>query len=443
MRYLRMLTNSAIGGLAFALYLTILVLQINPGYPLAGIPGLSATLVLSYGLHSAAVFYALIVLRQILATEVISPGWISFRFLVWLCSAAATISVLLTWINLTALAPFMDPEAVTRMTAGAAVLTACAGVMAALAFGHLWAGRHSSRPGAAVLAAALMVSLAVPLMLRGPGSEPLGKVRWAATVPDIAGPGGDARVVMIQLEGASLDLIAPAAAEGRLPNFERLLERGASMHLATMRPAQPAPVWAAVATGKLPFKNGIRSSATYTPLGSADALEVLPDRCYSHALVEYGFLRERVHQSGDLAARPIWNLLGVQGVPVGVVNWAVTQPAREVRGYLVSDRFERRYASVVDVENIGVLSFCEMIAAAPQHPDAPRWRDAVHAIAERYCEIAARNPWGLVATHFELRDPPVTANGKASAPLRLGSIRPRTSGGTAKLLTYEYRRFLY
>ena len=89
MRYLRMLTNSVIGGLAFALYLTILVLQINPGYPLAGIPGLAATLVLSYGSHAAAVFYALIVLRQVLATEVISPGWISFRFLVWLCSAAA------------------------------------------------------------------------------------------------------------------------------------------------------------------------------------------------------------------------------------------------------------------------------------------------------------------------------------------------------------------
>ena len=106
----------------------------------------------------------------------------------------------------------------------------------------------------------------------------------------------------ILLEGASLDLIAPAAAEGRLPNFERLLDRGASMHLATMRPTQPGPVWAAVATGKLPFKNGIRSAATYTPLGSAEVLEVLPDFCYSHALVEYGFLRQRVHESGDLAA---------------------------------------------------------------------------------------------------------------------------------------------
>jgi hypothetical protein len=42
-------------------------------------------------------------------------------------------------------------------------------------------------------------------------------------------------------------------------------------------------------------------------------------------------------------------------VPVGIVNWSVTQPARDVRGYLVSDQFERRYASVVDIENIGVV----------------------------------------------------------------------------------------
>jgi hypothetical protein len=355
MRYLRMLTNSVTGGLAFALYLTILVLQINPRYPIMGIPGLAATLVLSYGFHSATSFYALIVLRQVLATEVISPGWISFRFLVWLCSASSGVATLLTWVNLRGLAPFMDPEAVTRMTGGAVVLTICAGVMIALALGHWWAGRHSSRPGAAVLAAALMVSFAVPLMLRGPGTGVLDPARWPAGAPESPGPAVGARVVMVLLEGASLDLIAPAAAEGRLPNFERLIERGASLHLATMRPTQPGPVWTAVATGKLPFKNGVRSSAVYTPLGGSSAIEVLPDYCYSHALVEFGFLREQVHGSGGLAALPVWSLLGAQGVPVGVVNWSLTQPARAVRGYLVSDGFERRYASVIDVENIGVI----------------------------------------------------------------------------------------
>jgi hypothetical protein len=355
MRYLRMLTNSVIGGLAFALYLTILVLQINPRYPLMSTPGLSTTLVLSYGFHTATVFYALIVLRQVLATEVISPGWISFRFLVWLCSASAGVATLLTWANLRGLSPFMEPEAVTRMTAGAVVLTGCAGIMVTLALGHWWAGRHSSRLGAALLAGALMVSVAVPLMLRGPGARAQQRPRWPAVTTDAPGPGGEARVMMVMLEGASLDIIAPAAADGRLPNFERLLERGASLHLATMRPTQPGPVWTAAATGKLPYRNGIRSAATYTPLASTDALEVLPDYCYSHALVEFGFLRERVHESRSLAALPVWSLLGTQGVPVGVVNWSVTQPAREVRGYLVSDQFERRYASVVDVEGVGAV----------------------------------------------------------------------------------------
>ena len=286
----------------------------------------------------------------------ISPGWISYRFLVWLCTASAGVATLLTWVNLRGLAPFMDPEAVTRMTGGAVVLTGCTGLMVALALGHWWTGRQPSRAGAAVLAGALMASMAGPLMLRGPGAEPPQPSRWPAAESLAPAAGGSPRVVMVLLEGASLDLITPAAVEGRLPNFERLLAHGASLHLATMRPTQPGPVWTSVATGKLPYKTGVRSSAVYTPLASADAIEVLPDYCYSHALVEYGFLREQVHESSDLAARPVWSLLASQGVPVGVVNWSMTQPARDVRGYLVTDQFERRYGLAVDLENIGVVS---------------------------------------------------------------------------------------
>jgi predicted AlkP superfamily phosphohydrolase/phosphomutase len=347
-----MLTNSVIGGFAFAAYLTILVLQINPRYPLLSAPALAATLTLSYGLHASAAFYALIVFRQILATDVVSPGWISFRFLVWLCSGAATLATILTWANLRGFGPGLDPETLSRMTGGALVLTVCAGVMAALALGHRWMGRIASRAGAPALAATLLASMAVPLMLRGPGSDPPRPARWPAAAATSAAAGG-ARVVMILLEGASLDLIAPASAEGRLPNFERLLQRGASLHIATVRPTQPGPVWTAMATGKTGFKNGVRSAAVYVPLGSEDWLEVLPDYCYSHALVEYGFLREHVHDSRDLTARPLWSLLGAQGVSVGVVNMAASQPAREVQGYLVSDQFVRVQASVVDVESVG------------------------------------------------------------------------------------------
>ena len=44
---------------------------------------------LAYGLNLAVVFYALIVMRQLTASEVLSPGWLSVRLLSWLCTIAA------------------------------------------------------------------------------------------------------------------------------------------------------------------------------------------------------------------------------------------------------------------------------------------------------------------------------------------------------------------
>ncbi|MBP1604565.1 MAG: hypothetical protein H6Q09_1737, partial [Acidobacteria bacterium] len=74
MRYLRMFSNAAIaGGLASA-YVSLLILQLNPNLPLY--PGMLAPLLVtigvSYGAHLAAIFYALIVVRQVFAAKIIS-----------------------------------------------------------------------------------------------------------------------------------------------------------------------------------------------------------------------------------------------------------------------------------------------------------------------------------------------------------------------------------
>ena len=114
------------------------------------------------------------------------------------------------------------------------------------------------------------------------------------------------RVVMMLVDGASLDLISPAAAEGRLPNFGKILDAGAVMHLATLRPTQPETVWAAVATGKLPYRNGIRSAATYGVAGDTARVELLPDYCFGHGLVHFGLLTEEWHGSKDLRSATLW-----------------------------------------------------------------------------------------------------------------------------------------
>src|SRR3990167_8455465 len=100
MRYLRMLTNSLVGGLLGAAYLTILVLQLNPQIPPVQALRVAAVLALFYGALLTMVFYGLIVLRQLVAAEGLSPGWISLRLLPWLTAAAAGGAATLLWMNL-------------------------------------------------------------------------------------------------------------------------------------------------------------------------------------------------------------------------------------------------------------------------------------------------------------------------------------------------------
>ena len=71
----------------------------------------------------------------------------------------------------------------------------------------------------------------------------------------------------------------PRAAEGRLPNFSRVIEGGAAIDLATIRPTQPDPVWAAVATGMYPGTSGVRSAAQYYARRDPRGIDLLPDHC--------------------------------------------------------------------------------------------------------------------------------------------------------------------
>ena len=64
------------------------------------------------------------------------------------------------------------------------------------------------------------------------------------------------------------------------------------MRLATLHPTSAEAVWSAVATGKLPQKNGVRSAAVYRPAAGEDPIRLLPDFCYSSGLLRFGVLAE-------------------------------------------------------------------------------------------------------------------------------------------------------
>ena len=341
MQYLRMLTNSLLAGALVGAYVALLVLQLNPLVRLDSMAAARLILTWSafYGLHAAAFFYALIVLRQLFAVEVRTPGWISLRFLAALCTIAVSMSAIVTWLNLDGFRSVLGPDAAARMTDGALVVSLCAAVCTSLAL--VQTRLHRVRGVvAAVFGLVVVASLAWPLYLRGAG-DPTPPPR-TPVAPQLAPAQSSARVRMILLDGASLDFIAPNAAGGRLPNFGRLLDSGATMHLATLRPTQPAPVWTSVATGKLPYKTSVYSAARYVVPGSNQPLDLLPDFCFAQALVRLGLIEEEDRASDAVRARPIWELLSGYGITAGVIDWPLTYPAHGVNGYLISDEFLHR-----------------------------------------------------------------------------------------------------
>jgi Type I phosphodiesterase / nucleotide pyrophosphatase len=373
MRYLRMLSNSIIAGAVAAAYLALLVLQLNPHLSLRATSTwwLAATILAGYGIHLAAIFYAIIVFRQLLTTESLSPGWFSVQLLASLCAGASMAAAVLMWLNLRGFRVALDDEAAQRMTIGASAMTACAVAFVLLAIVRYSVGRRGASTGGLVAATLVALSLGLPLAARGVGEPPLPAARRSTTPIPVVEPSPGSRVWLIGIDGASLDIISPAAADGRLPSFGRLLDGGASLHLATLRPTQPAPVWTAVATGKLPAKNGIRSAAMYTATAGGGSIDLLPDFCLARAMVSAGLFAETTQTAVAVRAAPVWSVLSRAGVSSTIVRWPLTWPAQPLLGTLVSDQYHRASDVSLALDEPGLTFPTELVLQLRARPQRP------------------------------------------------------------------------
>ena len=353
MRHLRMLSNSLVAGVLATCYVLALVLQLNPTLPLhpARLVPLAATIGLFYAVHLTVIFYFFLVVRQLLARDLFSPAWVSVGVLAWLGAAAAAGGAALMWANLHTFTIVLEPTTVNEIAKGMQSLVASASLFAVVAL-----LRAHFRPRQRAACALLLVivaggSVLAPLVLRGRGAVPVLEAHPIDVTLDIGTTERPARVTVVAIDAGSLDFITSATAEGRLPNFGRILDAGAVMHLATLHPTSADAVWAAVATGKLPQKNGVRSAGIYRLAKAGDPIQLLPDYCFAHGLVRFGFLVEEPHTSATLRTRTLWSILGTLGISVGVVGWPLTHPAPVVRGYLVSDTYTRLASTTSGLED--------------------------------------------------------------------------------------------
>ena len=412
MRFLRMLTNALLAGALGAAYLTILLLQLNPQVPLASSSVWRWYLTLAgfYGVHLALAFYVLMMLREFVSVTTFSPGWISVRLLAWLSATAAAVASLLMWLNLRGFPNVFDEAAARRFAFGAGATTVAAVVLLGIAVAHYSSGRRGSRVGAALLAIAITGSLALPVAARGAGgASPID----ARRVTLVAAPERDtARIILLLIDGASLEYVWPRVAAARLPNFGRLLDSGASMDLATIRPTQPDPVWAAVATGMYPAKNGVRSASAYFAPGDERGVDLLPSHCFSHILVRLGVVRDRPNSSAAWGARPLWTILNDYGISAGIVRWPLTYPVQPLTGFMVTDRFHGLVGSMFEFD--GKAAYPDTVVplareafggdrpASVDAVAAAAWRDEAYARAAR--DVRMARPVEVEAIRYQAID---------------------------------------
>jgi len=135
--------------------------------------------------------------------------------------------------------------------------------------------------------------------------------------PDVASL--DRELILIGMDGLEWDVMGPLVESGRLPNFARIIDEGTWGELDSLDiPDLESPIiWTSIATGKAPEKHGIWGFLKVG--GRADPATPMT--------------------SNSRRVKALWNILGDAGRNVGVIDWLVTWPAEEVRGYVVTSYF--------------------------------------------------------------------------------------------------------
>ncbi len=190
------------------------------------------------------------------------------------------------------------------------------------------------------------------------------------------------RLIVVGVDGGDWLNLQPLIDAGRLPNFARLIEEGATGPLRSEEPMLSPLLWTTMATGRYPEDHGILNFTVVDPKTGA---RVPVSRHYRKV-------------------DAFWNMLSRHDRTVDVVGWLATDPAESISGVMVTDKF-------------GYVAYAPGDTASPQasslHP-RDRARElaalAVHAdnIADQEIARFVHVPTAELARHkgsFDPKDP--------------------------------------
>ena len=144
-------------------------------------------------------------------------------------------------------------------------------------------------------------------------------VLLGGTTPNAPDTASSYKVAIFGFDGMDPDFLDYFLSQGKLPNFQKLIDEGAFSACQTFKPTKSVVLWTSVATGK---------------------------RMEKHGIVDWQLLSEdgqrKVLASGQSRrTEAFWNIATTANQSVQILNWWATWPAEEVLGEIVSNHFPR------------------------------------------------------------------------------------------------------
>jgi predicted AlkP superfamily phosphohydrolase/phosphomutase len=121
------------------------------------------------------------------------------------------------------------------------------------------------------------------------------------------------KLLVIGIDGGTLDVILPMIKNHKLPTFKKLIKNGSWGKLLSTVPPVTAPAWTSFITGTNPGKHGV----FYFFNNEADN-------------------KKSVVSFNSIKTKPFWRNLNENEIKVGLVNIPITYPPDQVDGFIIS-----------------------------------------------------------------------------------------------------------
>ena len=210
------------------------------------------------------------------------------------------------------------------------------------------------------------------------------------------------RVLIIGLDGATWDVLAPWMNQGHLPNLSRLRDTGCWGNLRSSIPPITAAAWTTFMTGKKPGKHGMFH---FIEIFDSDGLK--DDKA-------------KIVNARNIKSPTLWDILGHHNRKVVLINIPMTYPPRPVNGVMITCFLTPRNAPVftyppelskqltdyiIDLDRfIDTKPFhgrgISREAAAPTLALVDEFRDMMDKRAKTSLSLMASRPWDLFMVVF-------------------------------------------